>query len=81
MDIQERMIDVLRQEAEAIRAVELNASAERAVLALCNCPGKVITSGMGKAGMVARKFASILCSTGTPPPSSSRARRPTATWG
>jgi NDP-sugar pyrophosphorylase family protein len=28
--------------------------------------GKVLTTGMGKAGHIARKFASTLCSTGTP---------------
>jgi arabinose-5-phosphate isomerase len=36
------------------------------VLALRDSTGKVLTTGMGKAGLVARKFASTLCSTGTP---------------
>ncbi len=39
---------------------------ERAVLALRDCKGKVLTTGMGKAGHIAHKFASTLCSTGTP---------------
>jgi arabinose-5-phosphate isomerase len=35
-------------------------------MALRDCEGKVLTTGMGKAGHVARKFAATLCSTGTP---------------
>lgn len=66
MNIQERMNDVLRREAEAIGAVRLNRSAEQAVIALRDCAGKVVATGMGKAGLIARKFASILCSTGSP---------------
>ena len=36
------------------------------MLALRDSPGKVLTTGIGKAGHIARKFASTLCSTGTP---------------
>ncbi len=62
----EIMNDVLRREAEAILAVRLTESADQAMDALLSCQGKIIASGMGKAGLIARKFAAILCSTGTP---------------
>ena len=39
---------------------------ERAIRALGDCQGKVLVTGMGKAGHIARKFAATLCSTGTP---------------
>ncbi|WP_308720777.1 SIS domain-containing protein [Komagataeibacter xylinus] len=57
---------ILRAEAEAIAAVELDATFDAALLLLSECKGKVVTTGMGKAGFVARKFAATLCSTGTP---------------
>lgn len=56
----------MKAEAEALSAIHVNAEFEKAVLTLRDCTGKVLTSGMGKAGHVARKFASTLCSTGTP---------------
>jgi arabinose-5-phosphate isomerase len=66
MNIQDRIAAVLAAEAAAIAAVRVTPEFERAVLALRDAPGKVLTTGMGKAGHVARKFASTLCSTGTP---------------
>ena len=30
------------------------------------CPGRVVVSGMGKSGHIARKIAATLASTGTP---------------
>jgi arabinose-5-phosphate isomerase len=60
------MSEILAAEAAAIAAVRVTADFERAVLALRDCPGKVLTTGIGKAGHIARKFASTLCSTGTP---------------
>ena len=47
-------------------AVPVTGAFEQAVRALQNCPGKIITTGMGKAGHIARKFAATLSSTGTP---------------
>ena len=64
--ISERVAAILRAEAEALTAVRVTPDFERAILALRDCTGKVLTSGMGKAGHAARKFASTLCSTGTP---------------
>lgn len=66
LNIQKRIADILAAEAAALAAVAVTPSFERAVLALRDSKGKVLTTGMGKAGHVARKFASTLCSTGTP---------------
>jgi len=66
MDIQARVAEVLRQEAEAIAAVKVTRAFEDAVYALRDCRGKVLTTGMGKAGDIARKLAATLSSTCTP---------------
>ena len=66
MNIRERIQDVLTSEAKAILAVKVAGEFEKAVETLKHCKGKVLTTGMGKAGLVARKMASTLCSTGTP---------------
>ena len=66
MDIQKRIAEVLASEVAAISAVQVTSAFEDAVLALRDCKGKVITTGMGKAGIIARKLSSTLCSTVTP---------------
>ncbi|NLX23580.1 MAG: SIS domain-containing protein [Phycisphaerae bacterium] len=66
MDIQQRIAKVLAREAAAITAVKVTPAFEAAVRALYDCRGKVLTTGMGKAGHVAHKCAATLCSTGTP---------------
>jgi arabinose-5-phosphate isomerase len=66
VNILDRVSAIVRAEAEALYAIDVTPDFETAVLALRDCTGKVLTSGMGKAGHVARKFASTLCSTGTP---------------
>ncbi len=66
MEIKERMRAVLAAEAEAISRVEIGDDFERAVRTLAACEGKVLTTGIGKAGHIARKFAATLCSTATP---------------
>ena len=60
------MKEILRLEAAAIDAVRVNEDWERAIDSIAGCEGKVVATGMGKAGMIARKFAAVLCSTGTP---------------
>jgi arabinose-5-phosphate isomerase len=59
---------VLKIEAQAINDVlgRLDASFERAVELLFACKGRVVLSGMGKSGLVARKISATLSSTGTP---------------
>jgi arabinose-5-phosphate isomerase len=61
-----RIRRILDAEAAAIAAVRVDESYELAVQALERCAGKVVTTGIGKAGYVAQKFAATLCSTGTP---------------
>ncbi len=66
MDIRNRISKVLEEEAAAIAAVQVNRSFEDAVRAMLNCEGKILATGIGKAGHIARKFAATLCSTATP---------------
>ncbi|MBI6628471.1 KpsF/GutQ family sugar-phosphate isomerase [Pontibaca salina] len=59
---------VIRIEAEALNQLEasLNHDFDRAVALLLNAQGRVIVSGMGKSGHIARKIAATFASTGTP---------------
>jgi arabinose-5-phosphate isomerase len=57
---------VLKAEADAIRALELGKTFETAVKALLACKGHVVATGMGKAGIIAQKVSATLASTGTP---------------
>ncbi len=59
---------VLRTEAEAITRImeRLDGSFERAVEIIAATKGRVIITGMGKSGLVARKIAATFSSTGTP---------------
>lgn len=59
---------ILRIEAEAIRGLipRIGKSFEEALRLLYECRGRVIVSGMGKAGFIARKISATLASTGTP---------------
>jgi arabinose-5-phosphate isomerase len=61
------MREVLKIEAEALAAVvgRVDESFLSALECLQSCSGKVVTTGMGKSGLVARKTASTLSSTGT----------------
>ena len=66
LDIKERMQAVLQAEAAAIAAINITDDFERAVVVMQECGGKILTTGMGKAGHIAKKFAATLCSTATP---------------
>jgi arabinose-5-phosphate isomerase len=59
---------VLSIEASAIAAVadRLDARFDRAIEVLAACAGKVVMTGMGKSGIICRKIAATLTSTGTP---------------
>lgn len=61
-----RAREILTTEANAIQAIPLNNDFLRAIQILQDCKGKVITTGMGKVGIVALKIATTLSSTGTP---------------
>ena len=64
--IVDRISEILAAEADAIRAVNVDETYEAALRLLENVPGKIVATGMGKAGFVARKFAAILSSTASP---------------
>jgi arabinose-5-phosphate isomerase len=64
--------NVVRIEAEALGALAdriagpMAASFQRAVDLMFSCGGRVVVTGMGKSGLIARKIAATLSSTGTP---------------
>jgi arabinose-5-phosphate isomerase len=60
------MRSVLAAEARAIQSVDVTPAYEMAARQIAACVGKIVTTGMGKAGLMAQKFAATLCSTGTP---------------
>jgi arabinose-5-phosphate isomerase len=59
---------VLQTEANAILGLieRINGDFERAIQLLFDCRGRVIVTGMGKSGIICRKIAATLSSTGTP---------------
>jgi arabinose-5-phosphate isomerase len=59
---------VLKIEAEAVSALieKLNSDFEKAVDIIFNSKGRVVVTGMGKSGLVGKKIAATLASTGTP---------------
>jgi len=64
--------NVVRIEAQALRDLAdridgpMAQDFERAVECLHSCGGRVVVTGMGKSGIIARKIAATLSSTGTP---------------
>jgi arabinose-5-phosphate isomerase len=64
--------NVVRIEAEALRALAdriagpMSESFDHAVDLLYSCKGRAVVTGMGKSGIIARKIAATLSSTGTP---------------
>ncbi len=67
-DLSERAIRVLAIEAEAVAGLKdkLDHNFSRAIGILMGAAGKVIVTGMGKSGLIGRKIAATLASTGTP---------------
>lgn len=67
-DLADRAARVLASEAEGIREVreKLDANFDRAIAILRATHGKVVVTGMGKSGIIGRKIAATLASTGTP---------------
>ena len=66
--IKESALNTFRAEAEAVQSLagQLTDDFEKAVRAILATHGKVIVTGMGKSGLVGRKIAATLASTGTP---------------
>jgi arabinose-5-phosphate isomerase len=61
-------LQVIDTEARAIEELKgrIDESFLRACALMFECPGRVVVSGMGKSGHIARKIAATLASTGTP---------------
>ncbi|TXG96398.1 MAG: SIS domain-containing protein, partial [Rhodocyclaceae bacterium] len=68
----ERALELGRQtlsiEAAAVDALKdrINGDFAAAIELILNCHGRLIVSGMGKSGHIARKIAATMASTGTP---------------
>ena len=64
--------NVVRIEADALRALAdriagpMAVDFERAIDLMYQCGGRIVVTGMGKSGLIARKVAATLSSTGTP---------------
>ena len=60
--------EIIRIEAEAIAALEshINGNFAASVDLIFNAKGRVVLTGMGKSGIIARKIAATMNSTGTP---------------
>src|SRR5271155_2603142 len=64
--------NVVRIEAEALRVLAdriagpMAAAFDAAIGLMYGCTGRVVVTGMGKSGIIARKIAATLNSTGTP---------------
>ena len=60
--------NVLKMEAEAIMELvpRINGQFTAAVEMILACPGRTVITGMGKSGIIGRKMAATLASTGTP---------------
>lgn len=58
---------VIRIEAEAVAALDakINGAFQQAVDVIFSCKGRVVITGMGKSGIIARKIVATLNSTGT----------------
>ena len=70
MNFTEKIEEILRKEAQAILDIPVTDQFEKAVELIVEQVhrkgGKLVTSGMGKAGQIAMNIATTFCSTGTP---------------
>lgn len=70
MDVKQTMHDILAAESAAVSAIPITDGYERAVNLIVeqvkNRGGKLVTSGMGKAGQIAMNIATTFASTGIP---------------
>ena len=64
----QKVKEVIRIEAQAIQSLgkRIDRNFLKAVEMMAKCRGRVIVTGMGKAGIIGRKIAATLSSTGTP---------------
>lgn len=68
INIESEILRVIDIEIKGLSLLKkkVNMSVKNAVEAIFNCRGKVILTGMGKSGLVAKKIASTMSSVGTP---------------
>lgn len=70
IDVKDTMRSILEREARAVLDIPVSDGYEKAVRLIvehvAKRGGKLITSGMGKAGQIAMNIATTFCSTGTP---------------
>ena len=70
MNFNEKIQDILHKEAQAILDIPVSDQFEKAVNLIVEQVhqkgGKLVTSGMGKAGQIAMNIATTFCSTGIP---------------
>jgi arabinose-5-phosphate isomerase len=66
VQIERQGLSALEEALDRPGAGELGAAFEAAVQVLADAPGRVIVSGMGKSGHIARKIAATFASTGRP---------------
>ena len=66
--IKEKAKEVIRKEAKAVACLEKKIDEQfvKAVELILKCKGRVIVTGIGKSGIIGRKIAATLTSTGTP---------------
>lgn len=66
----EKVVQVIRHESDAIKNIPVTAAFERATLLIHRhvheLHGKLVTSGLGKAGEIAQNISTTFSSTGTP---------------
>ncbi len=67
-NLAQRGHEVILEEIAALQAMagRMSDSFDQAVQAMLACPGRIVLTGMGKHGLIARKIAATLSSTGTP---------------
>ena len=68
--VSEEIKSIINREANAVQSIPVTESYQKAVNLICDCihkqGGTLITSGMGKAGLIAMNIATTFSSTGTP---------------
>jgi len=57
---------IIKSFAKSIDSIRLQPSFGKAIDFLLSCQGKIVTTGIGKAGIAMRKFSATLCSLGMP---------------
>lgn len=66
MNIQNRARELINTQITALNGLTVSEAFSNAVKEILNGEGKIITTGIGKAGYIARKSASTFCTTGSP---------------